>query len=280
MSKTDFLKEDPIISNQEWTVWSFVNPKDKVLTKTLHYVNNFMVADLNKMISAQAMQMAKKLNARVTNSISTVGEHLKNSIDEDDKRLYQLFLKYAKKVSIDEDEYIDECRRQYQIDAEEITDRYKIYLADNRVSLDGEFDSANGEALSVRGIKNRGNYGRFADAEKRAKFVRELEPAIHVFVAPVGKWCPVDFEADEVQDQEYMSSGLQTLMAKYHENTEDRNSHFEQRKQEMVSNSGNKSKTTTRDRLREKLQKRKDAKSAADDEAALAATIAKASSSS
>lgn len=248
----DYLKEDPIIVNQEWCVISIVNPKDKVTTKTMHYMNNFLVDNVNKTILAQGAQMAKKLSAIHINTAAAVTESLKNSINEDDQRVLALFQSYAKKMVIDEDSYLDECRREYSLDDEDLLDRYNIYLSDNRTSLDTEFESIHGNMVSVRGIKNRGNYGKFADAEKRAKFVRGIEPAIHVFVAPVGKWCPVDFDADEVQDQDYMSSELNTLMAKYHENMDNKNIHFEQRKNDMISNTTYQ-KQDVKDKLRAKI---------------------------
>lgn len=251
-TKVDYLKEDPPVPNQEWCVISIISPKDAVTSKTLHYVNNFMVNDINTLLISQAQQMVKKLNVTLQKQLFDVMTPLNASLNEDDQRVGSLFKSISSKLEIDEDEYLDQCRRKYVIDDEEILGKYKTYVSVNRQTLDGEFDSTHSGMVSVRGIKNRGNYSKFADAEKRAQFVRGLEPAVHVFVAPVGKWCPVDFEADEVQDQEYMSAELNSLMSKYHENEADKNIHFEQRKSEMVAEA-KLSSLSVKDRLKAKI---------------------------
>lgn len=250
--KVDYLKEDPPIANQDWCVISIISPKDAVTTKTLHYVNHFMVSDINATIASASQQMVKKLNTSFRKQFADTLMPLENSLNEDDQRVASLCKAFSSKFIINEDEYLHECRREQGIDEDELLDRYKIYLSKNRQELDGEFDAHHGNMVSVRGIKNRGNYSKSADAEKRAQFVRGLEPAVHVFVAPVGKWCPVDFEADEVQDQEYMLAELNTLMSKYHENESDKNLHFEQRKTEMIAES--KTRDNASDDLKERLR--------------------------
>jgi hypothetical protein len=251
---TDYLKEDPPIVNQDWCVISIISPKDAVATKTLHYVNNFMVSDINSTIASQSMQMVKKLNVMTKQKFADAIAPLSSSLNDDDQRVATIIKSIADNAVINEDQFVHECRREYSIDEDELLARYKIYLSTNRQELDGEFDSLHGNMVSVRGIKNRGNYSKFADAEKRAQFVRGLEPAVHVFVAPVGKWCPVDFEADEIQDQDYMSAELNNLMSKYHENEDNKNLHFEQRKTEMITEARmNTNAVDIKDRLREKI---------------------------
>ena len=61
-------------------------------------------------------------------------------------------------MEVDEDEFVDECRRKYELDEEEIMDRYKVYIAEHRQRLDREFDEAHDDAVSTRGFKVRGSY--------------------------------------------------------------------------------------------------------------------------
>jgi len=259
--KTDYLKEDPPLSGQDWTVISIVNPKDMVVKKNLHYANKFLVHDINKTLTAQAIQMCKYLNSQVTKKIADVLEKLENSVDEEDKRLYHILNKRYRDLTVDEDEYVDECRRRYELDDEEIMDRYTMYLAENRQQLDREFDEAYDHAASTRGIKVRGNFQRYEDAKARAKAVRdEVEPAIHAYVAPVGKWLPVDFDADEAQDQEYQLPQLNELMKKYHDNIHAKNQHYRERKADMEEQARTRNKKTTREALREKLRQRRNEK--------------------
>ena len=257
--KVDYLKEDPPIVNQDWCVISIISPKDAVTTKTLHYVNHFMVDDINSILMSQAQQMVKKLNVALRKQVADAIAPLQNSLNEDDQRVSALFKSILPKIEVDEETYLHECRREYIVDEDELSAKYKTYIASNRQALDNEFDATHGNMVSVRGIKNRGNYSRFADAEKRAQFVRTLEPAVHVFVAPVGKWCPVDFEADEVQDQDYMSAELNNLLTKYHENEADKTLHFEQRKNEMVTEA-RESSNDVKERLRAKIAEKANAR--------------------
>jgi hypothetical protein len=271
-SKTsDYLKTDPVLNGQDYAVVSFVNPGDPVVEKNLFYLNKFLVADINKTMTAQCIQMVRKLQVDMRNKISDVLDRLKSSTNEEDKNLSRILEARYRDMQIDEDSYIEECRRRYEMDAAEITDRYKIYLTENRQSMDVEFDQANDHKTSLRGFKVRGAFARMADARDRAKFLRDtVEPGIHTFVVPMGVWFPVDMEADEVQDQEYMLSQLNELMGKYHEGVHARNQHFQERQREMQEQGAVPAKRTaheakdTKARLQERLRKKKDAQIRAD----------------
>lgn len=256
--KTDHLKQDPVIPGQDYTVVSFVNPKDMVLNKYLHYVNNFMVSDVNKSITAQAMQMARKLQADMRKNVSVVLDKLKFSVDEEDQHMGQILEKRFGEMCIDEDDYVEECRRCYGLDEQELTDRYTIFLANERTRLDKEFNDTHEHATSLRGFKVRGAYSRLADAQSRAKYLRDsVEPAIHTFVVDMGTWFPVDMDADEVQDQDYMLPALNDMMGKYHEGTHARNQHYRERKEEMVENAHTDRLQSTRSRLQDKLRQKR-----------------------
>jgi hypothetical protein len=259
----DHLKQDPILNGQNFVVVSFVNPKDKLVEKNLYYANNFMVNDINKMITAQAIQMVKKLSVEMNKKISDTLDRLKNSVDEEDKHIYRILNEKYRSMSLDEDEYVEECRRQYELDSEEILDRYKMYLSENRVKLDHTFDEANNDANSLRGFKVRGAFSRFEDARDRAQFLRDnVEQGIHAFVVQMGVWFPVDMEADEVQDQEYMLPKLNELMGKYHEGMQARDQFYQERKKEMMENPAQVSggKMSVKERLQKKLQEKQSKK--------------------
>lgn len=255
--KTDYLKQDPYIPGQNWSVISFVNPKDNVLNKMLHYVNKFMIADINKQLTAQAVQMARKLSVEMRGKITDVLDKLKYSLDEEDKALSRLLEDRYREMSIDEDGFVEECRRKYELDAQELEDRYKVYLSQNRVELDRAYDEAHDQQTSLRAFKVRGTFARLEDAREKAKYLRdEIEPAIHTFVVQSGTWFPVDMEADEVQDQDYMLPALNELMGKYHESAHARNMHYQERKRELQEASTQGNRKTVRDRLREKQRQK------------------------
>ena len=258
--KTDYLKEDPILCGQDYSIVSFINPTDHVLNKNLFYVNNFMVQDINKMVTAQAIQMARKLSVDMRNKVTAVLDKLKYSLDAEDKNLSRLLESKYREMVIDEDSYVEECRRKYALDEEEIADKYKMYLSENRLRLNQQYDSAHDNQTSLRGFKIRGSFARLQDAQDKAKSLRDnVEPGIHAYVVPTGTWFPVDMEADEVQDQEYMLPQLNELMGKYHEGIHARNQHYAERQREM-SDTSNNNRQNTKSRLKEKLRKKRQAK--------------------
>lgn len=253
--KVDYLKEDPVLNGQNYGIVSFVNPKDAVTTKSLFYVNRFMVQDINSMITAQAIQMSKKLTVTMRERVNEVLDKLKASVDPEDKHMSKILEAKFRELCFDEDAYVEECRRKYEIDAEELTDKYKMFLSENRQKMDIEFDKVHDNMTSLRGFKIRGTFARIQDAKDRAKMLRdEVEPAIHTFIVPIGTWFPVDMEADEVQDQEYMLPQLNELMGKYHEGVHARNQHYQERKLELQQGGAKKS---TKERLQDKLKQKK-----------------------
>jgi|694.fasta_scaffold00594_54 hypothetical protein len=272
--KTDYLREDPVIYNQDWCVLSIVNPRDRVEEKTLFYLNNFLVNDVNKTIEATTQHVITKAHLELKNKLKDTLDRLKSSVNETDKALYEILNTTFQGVLLKEQDYLDECMRKYKLDQEELSDKYKVYLCENRNVLDRNFDEVFGDLTSVRGIKNRGNYGSYREAERRAKDMREFEPAHNVFVAPVGKWCPVDFESDEIQNQDYMNDQLNELMGKYHENIQNRNKFFNERKKEMYEDAVNNKKLSTKQRLQEKLKQQKNDKIRKEIEAARVVTAA------
>ena len=216
-----------------------------------------MVADINRTLAAQAVQMAKKLSVDMRANINTVLDTLKASLDPEDKHLSSILEERFREMVLDEDKYVADCQRSYCLAPEEITDKYKIYLAENRLILDDQFDKSNDSATSLRGFKVRGAFNRVEDAKARAKLLRDtVEPAIHTYIVPVGAWFPVDMEADEVQDQDYMLPQLNELMGKYHEGVQARNQHYQERKLEMSTSTG--VKKTTKERLQEKIRAKQD----------------------
>ncbi len=255
-SKSDYLKEDPPMPGQDWSVVSFVAPQDNVLLKQLYYVNQFMVNDINKTIGAQASHMAKFLGVKMRDNIEDVLDKLSSSMDNDDKRVYEILKNRYEQLKIDEDEFVHECRRKYEEDETEMMDKYKMYVVENRLEMDKKFDDAHDHVTSVRGFKVRGGFQRLADAKERAKMLRdEVEPAIHAYVVPTGKWFPVDMEADEAQDQEHMLSELNNFMGKYHQNIQNKNADFHQRERTLKENTTKYGKKSTQERLRQKLAK-------------------------
>lgn len=256
----DYLKEDPPIPGQLYSLVSFVNPRDHVLEKQIHYLNNFLVDDINLKMTAQAQQMAKKLRVMMREKIDTELDRYKNSADEEDRYIGKLLESKFEQMCIDEDDFVEDCRRQYDMDKpEELLDAYKIYLSENRERMNREFDSTHSDVCSLRGFKIRGTYDNTEKARDKAKQLREeVEPGVHVFLVQTGTWFPVDMEADEVEQQDYMLDKLNELMGNYHKNVHAKNVHHRERREEMMQEANEKnSKQKQRDKLRDRLRKKR-----------------------
>lgn len=263
MSETrDYLKEDPPIYGQEWVCLSFLDPEDMVEKKIIHSINKFLCNNINQEISAMSVQMSKYINVMLRKQMEETFDRLMSSRNETDNRLYELLSEvFHEKILLDEDEVTNKCRRQYSIDNEEIMDKYKIFKVEHQMELDREFDDMYENAPSIRGFKVRGTYQDIRDAKDRCEFLRnEVEPAHHVFIAPVGKWTPWNPDPDSVRDQERGVSALNNLMKNYQDNVHQKNLHFKQRKEEMVERANMSNKDKQKQRMRDKLIARRNAK--------------------
>jgi hypothetical protein len=201
--------------------------------------------------------MAKKMQVEMRKKISDTLDRLKMSTDEEDKHLHRILNDKFGDMQIDEDEFVQECHRKYTLDEEDILDKYKMFISQNRVQVDNEFDDAHGNETSVHGMKIRGSYQSYNEAAERCKYVRDnIEPAIHAYAVSVGTWFPIDFEADEIQDQDYMLPALNELMGKYHEGMRAKDTHYMERKREMSEKTQNDPKSRIQERLRKSTHQR------------------------
>jgi hypothetical protein len=255
----DNLKRDPPIAGQRYTIFSFVNPKDNVLERNIYNINQFLVEDLNKTISAQAMAMVKKLSSEMRHKVDNELNILRSSVDEEDKHLYRILSKHFTNMLINEDEFIEDCNRLYSVDQKEIMDRYKVYLVQNRTRLDRDFADIHQNRCSVRGVKCRGTCDDISEAREQAKKLRNIEPGVHVYIIETGTWIPLDMDADEVQDQDYMLPALNELMSGYEEGMRNKDMFFDDRRKEMMNNTDNTTsrKELARQKLRDRLAKKR-----------------------
>lgn len=256
--KRDYLKQDPPLGGQTWVCLSFVSPDDMVVKKELMYMNEFLVRDINKTIKDEATHMVKELTRVFTQQVEPIVDRYKASVNSDDRQVGKLLEETYKKCLLDETNFANRCLHLYAIDADEIHDKYKIFKVQASDELDKKFDKENDYRTSVRGLKVRGVFNDRRDADDRAKLMREHEP-LSVYVAPVGQWLPWDPDPDAIQDSQYMLPQLNELMKKYHDNVRDKNTHFEERKREMMENANLTNAEKKRKQLLKKLQDRKQA---------------------
>jgi hypothetical protein len=75
------------------------------------------------------------------------------------------------------------------------------------------------------------------DAKNRIEFLKKVDKNFDIYVGQVGCWCPWSPNPNDLQDQEYAETQLNTLMKEYNKNVSDKNELFEQRKQEAINSS-------------------------------------------
>ena len=106
----------------------------------------------------------------------------------------------------------------------DLKEKYDDFMYAKRSDLEDKFYALNDFKTTVRGLKIRGTYGTHEEAVARARRMQKIDPIHNIYIAEVGKWLPWDPEVSEVKDQEYAEDQLNTLMKKYKENEESRES--------------------------------------------------------
>lgn len=97
-----------------------------------------------------------------------------------------------------------------------------------------EFNEANKNRNSMRGLKIRGTYLTLEEAKERAEEVRLEDPTFHVFVAPVGYWVPFNPVNLDKMDSVYQEEMLNEIVKENLSQKKNIDKAFEDRKINMV----------------------------------------------
>lgn len=90
------------------------------------------------------------------------------------------------------------------------------------------------EFSKFMGIKIRGSYATYEEAQKRAAYLQKIDPLFNVFIGEVGKWLPLDDDPDKAEDVTYSDKKLNNLMKAYIKNQDDAKELYNTRKNEMI----------------------------------------------
>ena len=201
MEKVDYLDVDKPIPGQNYTCISFVSPDEIMKQKELFLFNKYM------------NQRCGELENQVEEVIKKCSDELKNKIERDIVEKLRLEMKYT----------YNEFKSKY--------DDFKYKFNDE---LNTAFEKVSDKKTSIRGVKVRGCFDSYDQAEKRAKDLQRTDRSFHVFVGQVGYWLPWDPNADQVQDEEYLEGELNTLMQEYKKNEINRDIFYEDQKREKL----------------------------------------------
>ena len=183
--KEDYLEVDQPIPGQQYACLSFVSPENVLKQKELFMFNKFM------------NQKCGEFEEAIDKITKKASDELKNKIDRDLKSKLKLELKYN--------------YRQFKEKYDDFT--YK-FNTDLQTAFDKEVDFK----TNVRGVKIRGVFGTYGEAQNRAKVLQRMDRSFHVFVGQVGYWLPWDPQADNVENEEYLEEELNTMMKEYKQN--------------------------------------------------------------
>lgn len=191
----DFLDEDPAIRGQSYVCLSFLSPEDVIVRR-------------------DAVAFAKYVA-----SFASDVEQLFGALKERFKEDAAVF------------DMLTNVRNQHDaiFDPRALGEGFEYFKAHHADEIDEEFERTNAFRTSVRGIKVRGTYDTFAEAENRCKHIKRFDPKFDVYVAQVGCWCPWAPRPEVLPSQEFAEEQLNTLMKKYTENLQARDELYRER---------------------------------------------------
>lgn len=205
----DYLEIDNPIPGQNYVCVSFVSPETVMKHKEMFLFNKFM------------NQRCGEYEKKIDDIISKCSDELKEKIETELKEELQKEMRY---------EY-DTFKSKF----DDFTYKYHDVL-------ETKFNKISDNQTNVRGVKIRGVFDSYRDAENRAKVLQRTDRSFHVFVGQVGYWLPWDPIADRVQDEEYLEDGLQTIMKGYKENEINRDLFYAEEKRDKLKDAMTKKK--------------------------------------
>lgn len=203
----DYLDQDPHIRGQKYVCLSFISPEDVIKNKEAYFFSKFLAS------------FSKDL-----------GEFFENTS-----------AKFSENKEILDMLHLIKERYDYLFNDSSLDTEYKYFKQQNSESLEGEYYEKNNFQTSIRGLKVRGSYESIPEAKVRAEQIKKFDKNFDVYIAEVGCWCPWSPYTEEIKDQEYAETQLNTLMKKYKENQAVKDELYMQRQADLI----NKIKETT-----------------------------------
>lgn len=201
---SDVLDEDKPVPNQKFVCLSFLSPEKIIKNKEIYFFDQFV----------KTFEYTKSVEL-YNNFIGYISyKYGLNAVD----------------VQGDLKEFIEKEREKLQTMS--VEDDYKNFLDNNEERLQEKFDIDHQFKTNTRGVKIRGSFNSQAEAEMRAKLLRENDPAHDVYVGQVGVWMPFDPDAYKTGKVEYLEKELNELMHEKNKNEENAKVEFDNRVKE------------------------------------------------
>jgi hypothetical protein len=200
VTECDYLEDDKPIRGQNYVCLSFISPEDVLANKEVFFFGKYLEG------------FSKELNELFTNLRAKYPEEkgMLDTITENNSQLFN--------------------------GGSDLQEHYKFFKETKSADVEKEFHELNNFTTTIRGIKVRGTYDTFKEAEIRAQVLKRMGDKFNIYVAQVGCWCPWSPNPDDIASQEYSQTALNTLMKKYGENMATRDQVYEERKKTKIDN--------------------------------------------
>lgn len=196
----DYLDQDPPLRGQKFCCISFVSPEDVIRSKEAFFLEKFIKS------------FSTELQTLFSNAIETFAENVE-------------FVDGLKGIKE---------RYDALFDTSKIHDEFTFYKGIHGAGLEAEYLEQNNFQTCIRGFKVRGSYESLQEAQQRCQVLKRMDENFNVYVAEVGCWCPWSPNPEELENQEYGETHLNTLMKKYLDNQKDKDQFFIERKRMMA----------------------------------------------
>lgn len=198
--EVDYLDEDKPLRGQNYVCLSFLSPEEILADKEVYAFSRYLGN-----FSTNFKNMIEMLKQRYA-----ADHDLLDSLVENNSHVFN-------EASLQED--------------------YKFFRRTYSSDIDREFLEKNDFKTCVRGIKVRGTFETLREAQVRAEVLKRMGDKFDIFIGQVGCWCPWSPNPEDLAEQEFSETQLNTMMKKYKENAQLKDAFFAQRKQEKIEKS-------------------------------------------
>lgn len=195
-NEVDYLEADPALRGQNFVCLSFISPEDVIKKKEAYFFEEFI-----KNFSDDMTEFFDRLSEKYVDELDVI-----RSIKE---------------------------RYTYIFNKSSIYDEYQYFLNDKSAPLEQLYYEQNQFQTTIRGLKVRGVFDTMREADIRCQVLKKMDPVHNVFVAQVGMWCPWSPNPNDIEDQQYAETHLNTLMKNYKDNQNKKDIFYEERKREL-----------------------------------------------
>jgi hypothetical protein len=229
----DYLEVDKPIPGQNFVCLSFVSPDKLLVQKEKFSFYKYTQDRVNTLSTALVGQLEEMLSKATDNTIDI-----------------SQIVRFKK--------FVDAQLKADKTDIEGFNEKYEDFLFKEGKAIQTEFDEANKFQTNVRGIKVRGVYDTYKEADMRAKVLQRMDQSFHVYVGQVGYWLPWDPNSNDVENQEYLNDNLNRLVKEYKENEVKKEIFYQEQTRERKKEA-----MSVAERLRKKLDDKKKAEATA-----------------